>query len=41
MPESRGMLLRRPKLTADVITIILLGPGVTEADIAKSADAMR
>ncbi|EGA67973.1 hypothetical protein VISI1226_08609 [Vibrio sinaloensis DSM 21326] len=39
IPASKGRLLLTPKLSPDVITMMLFGPGVTEEEIAKSITA--
>ena len=39
MPDNSGRLFLMPKFTAEVITIILLGPGVTDDEIANSVTA--
>ena len=41
MPTSNGILLRKPKFTPDVITIILFGPGVIEEEIANNNTASK
>lgn len=41
IPINTGMLLRMPKLTPDAITVILLGPGVTDDEIANITIAMK
>ena len=41
MPTSNGILLRHPKFTPDVITIILFGPGVIEEEIANNNTASK
>ena len=39
IPMSSGRLLRIPKLAPALITMMLFGPGVTEAEMAKSTTA--
>jgi len=41
IPINTGMLLRMPKLTPDAIIVILLGPGVTDDEMANNTIAMK
>jgi hypothetical protein len=39
IPMSKGRLLRIPMLAPALITMMLLGPGMTDAEMAKSTTA--